>query len=105
MAKVRPIDGNAVIRDLKQMKYELQSEKARELVIKKHRVYDAAIETLAHAIRALEIQPTLGQSTRLVETGVKEVYCSWGKCAECGADNMIDSKYCHGCGRKIELIE
>ena len=56
---IKPIDGNISISALKRMKAELLDEKTRELMIKKHYVYDAAIETLAHVIRDLEMQPAL----------------------------------------------
>lgn len=39
---------------------------------------------------------------QLVSTGFDEIYCEWGDCTVCGADNRIDAKFCNNCGAKIE---
>ena len=40
---------------------------------------------------------------RLVSTGYDELYCEFGDCTICGADNPISSRYCPNCGAKMDL--
>lgn len=40
---------------------------------------------------------------RLVSTGYDELYCEFGDCTICGADNPISSRYCRQCGAKMDL--
>ncbi len=39
---------------------------------------------------------------RLIATGYDELYCEFGNCSICGADMPIWSKYCLGCGAKLD---
>nr|DAP64862.1 MAG TPA: PROTEIN/RNA Complex, archaeal, ribosomal, 50S, protein.0A [Caudoviricetes sp.] len=40
---------------------------------------------------------------RLVSTGYDELYCEFGDCTICGADNPISNRYCGQCGAKMDL--
>ena len=40
---------------------------------------------------------------RLVSTGYVELYCEFGDCTICGADNPISNRYCGQCGAKMDL--
>lgn len=39
----------------------------------------------------------------LVSTGYDELYCEFGDCTICGADNPISNRYCGQCGAKMDL--
>ena len=38
----------------------------------------------------------------LRSTGFDELYCEWGDCSECGADNRISAKFCNNCGARLD---
>ena len=42
---------------------------------------------------------------KLVSTGYDELYCEFGNCTVCGADNPTSNKYCGQCGAKMDGVE
>ena len=38
---------------------------------------------------------------RLISTGYDELYCEFGNCTVCGADNPIYNKFCGQCGARM----
>lgn len=53
------------------------------------------------SIPAADVAPV--RHGRLVSTGYDELYCEFGDCTICGADNPISSRYCRQCGAKMDL--
>lgn len=39
---------------------------------------------------------------RLISTGYDELYCEFGNCTVCGADNPIYNKFCGQCGARMD---
>lgn len=50
---------------------------------------------------AVDAAPVLHAEFKL--TGYDEVWGAWGNCRNCGHRNIVGSKYCNGCGAKLEL--
>lgn len=41
---------------------------------------------------------------KLINTGYDELYCEFGDCTVCGADNPISNKFCGQCGAKMDEV-
>lgn len=39
---------------------------------------------------------------KLISTGYDELYCEFGDCTVCGADNPTSNKFCGQCGAKMD---
>ena len=74
---------------------------------------EAAIATLQeHGVATefethlLEHLPTIDAAQvvhgRLISTGYDEMYCEFGNCTVCGADNPMHNKYCRECGARMD---
>lgn len=72
------------------IKFVCSDEKAAAL-LKFERLYDSGVE----------LEPV--QHATLIEGEWDEVYCSWGTCSKCGADNLGHARYCNECGAKLDL--
>ena len=40
---------------------------------------------------------------RLVSIGHDEMFCEFGTCTVCGADNPMSNRYCSQCGARLDL--
>lgn len=59
------------------------------------------IRSRLESLPAADVAPV--RHGRLVSTGYDELYCEFGDCTICGADNPISSRYCRQCGAKMDL--
>lgn len=62
--------------------------------------YAAAWAEIAHAPPADVAQVVHG---KLISTGYDEMYCKFGDCTVCGADNPMSNKFCGQCGARMNL--
>nr|DAU92977.1 MAG TPA: PROTEIN/RNA Complex, archaeal, ribosomal, 50S, protein.0A [Bacteriophage sp.] len=58
-------------------------------------------ENVINDLETADVAPV--RHGRLVSTGYDELYCEFGDCTICGADNPISSRYCRQCGAKMDL--
>lgn len=58
-------------------------------------------ENVINDLETADVAPV--RHGRLVSTGYDELYCEFGDCTICGADNPISSRYCSNCGAKMDL--
>lgn len=58
-------------------------------------------ENVINDLETADVAPV--RHGRLVSTGYDELYCEFGDCTICGADNPISSRYCPNCGAKMDL--
>lgn len=59
------------------------------------------IRSRLESLPAADVAPV--RHGRLVSTGYDELYCEFGDCTICGADNPISNRYCGQCGAKMDL--
>lgn len=61
-----------------------------------------AIEIMAeiHYMPAADVAEV--RHGRLISTGYDELYCEFGNCTVCGADNPIYNKFCGQCGARMD---
>lgn len=52
-------------------------------------------------LKAIDALPQVAHG-HLVSTGYDEMYCEFGNCTVCGADNPMHNKYCRECGVKLD---
>lgn len=62
---------------------------------------------LADCFTALKQMPTVNPENlrpqgRLISTGYDEMYCEFGNCTVCGAENPMHNKYCRECGARLD---
>lgn len=59
-------------------------------------------------IEALKASPAADAAPvrhgKLINTGYDELYCEFGDCTVCGADNPISNKFCGQCGAKMDEV-
>ena len=58
-------------------------------------------ENVINDLETADVAPV--RHGRLVSTGYDELYCEFGDCTICGADNPISNRYCGQCGAKMDL--
>lgn len=69
---------------------------ALEVAIKRQEMLDSCSEA-----PTIEAEPV--RHATLIEGVWDEVYCQWGTCSKCGADNLGHARYCNECGAKMDL--
>lgn len=77
---------------------------SRSAAIKALRQWRVAIST-ERAVAEIEHLPSVPPQVvhgRLAATGYDELYCEFGNCTVCGADNPMHNKYCRECGVKLD---
>lgn len=65
----------------------------------------ASVTSLSAAIHqtpAADVVPV--RHGKLINTGYDELYCEFGDCTVCGADNPISNKFCGQCGAKMDEV-
>lgn len=53
-------------------------------------------------IKALQEREERSKPVKLKYTGFDEIYCPWGDCPVCGAENIMTNKFCCMCGRPLK---
>ena len=66
------------------------SDEKSVFLLKAARLYDEGVK----------LEPV--RHGELRSTGFDEIYCEWGDCSECGADNRINAKFCNNCGARLD---
>lgn len=89
MADVRLIDANALM-------------KAIGKIPQLRGITYGRIKKAVEESPEIDAVPVLHAEFKL--TGYNEAWGTWGDCQNCGHSNMVGSKYCNGCGEKLELI-
>ena len=94
---MRPIDADALEKRLEETRnaYEVNG------------YFDNYVFGFDDAWKHIKDAPTIEaepvRHATLLEGDWYEVYCSWGTCSKCGADNLGHARYCNECGARLDL--